>query len=157
MPTDQTNDDAEQKEVIELSDEVTSEVERRVEKRQKLVEEANEKGRAFESAREEAEDQIESNQTYMEAVANVNGVSMDDYVYEDGTLRPMTEEEKVELERQKLRESRERSPAEKPVSTDLSTENAVLQIRKNGLDSIVIPDEEDRMLVMEAVEEAREE
>lgn len=145
--------------VIELDEEVIQEVERRVEKRQRLVEDAEEKRNDFLEARDKAENQIDSNQTYMDAVANVNGVSMDDYVFdkEAGGLRPMTDAEKERRE-----QMRQQSPAEaakaanqKPVSTEMSTEDAVLQIREEGLDSIIIPDDEDRLLVMEAAENAR--
>lgn len=145
------NDDG----MIDLSEQVADEIEHRIEKRQEMAQKTQEKMEAFEAAREEFNDQIESNQTYLEAVANVNGVSMEDYVYDFDIrgLREMTDEERRQREQQQP--TGESSPAEKPISTEMSTEDVIFYIRENGPDSIQIPEEEDRALVLEEIADAQ--
>jgi hypothetical protein len=150
------NPPAQQREVIELSDTVAEEIESRVQKRQELVQEAQAKADEFEEARDEAEAQMDSNQTFMEAVATLNDVDPDEYIYDPNhqALRPMTEQERARQEAQEAQmQQGEEGGDPRPSTAEMDTNEAVLFIRENGAESVQVPEEEDRVLIIEALNE----
>jgi hypothetical protein len=143
--------------VVELSDTVAEEIEERVRKRQELVEEAQEKADEFEEARERVDEQMSTNQAYMDAVATLNEVDPDEYVYDARrqALRPMTRQEKAQQAAQEQAPMQQETGSSRRETTDMDTNDAVLFIRENGLENLHVPEEEDRPLVLEAIDKAR--